>query len=139
MTSPDRAAPALEPDHDPDHPPASFSAPRFVPGIDHSDPFREAFEQAVVPTALIAPDGKHLRVNRAMCDLTGRSAEELVGTSWQHITHPVDIDVLLGPERAALDGGVSAFRAESRLVRPDGGVAWTVQSWALATDGSGRP
>jgi diguanylate cyclase (GGDEF)-like protein/PAS domain S-box-containing protein len=139
MTSPDRAAPALEPDHDPGHPPASFSAPGFVPGIDHSDPFREAFEQAVVPTALIAPDGKHLRVNRAMCDLTGRSAEELVGTSWQHITHPVDIDVLLGPERAALDGGVSAFRAESRLVRPDGGVAWTVQSWALATDGSGRP
>ena len=139
MTSPDRAAPALEPDHDPGQPPGGSAAPGFAPGIDHSDPFKEAFEQAVVPMALIAPDGKHLRVNRAMCELAGRTPEELVGASWQHVTHPVDIDVLLKHERAALYGGATAFRVESRLVRPDGGVAWTVQSRVLASDGSGRP
>jgi len=138
MTSPDRAAPALEPDHDPGEPPAHFATLGFVPGIDHSDPFREAFEQSVVPMALIAPDGRHLRVNRAMCELAGRRAEELVGASWQHVTHPTDIDVLLTHERTALDGGPSAFREESRLVRPDGEVAWTVQSRVLASD-SGRP
>jgi diguanylate cyclase (GGDEF)-like protein/PAS domain S-box-containing protein len=139
MTSPDRAAPALEPDPDPVRPPSGFAAGGFVPGIDHSDPFREAFERAVVPMALIAPDGKHLRVNRAMSELAGRPAEELVGSSWQHITHPTDIDVLLQSERAALAGGAGAFRVESRLVRPDGEVAWTVQSRVLAADGAGRP
>jgi diguanylate cyclase (GGDEF)-like protein/PAS domain S-box-containing protein len=139
MTSPDRAAPALEPDHDPARPSSGFAVGGFVPGIDHSDPFREAFEHAVVPMALIAPDGKHLRVNRAMSELVGRSAEELVGASWQHITHPTDIDVLLQSERAALGGGAAAFRVESRLLRPDGELAWTVQSRVLATDGTGRP
>jgi diguanylate cyclase (GGDEF)-like protein/PAS domain S-box-containing protein len=139
MPSPDRAAPALEPDHDPGQPPGDFATVGFAPGIDHSDPFREAFEQAVVPMALIAPDGKHLRVNRAMCELAGRTAEELIGASWQHVTHPTDIDVLLTHERTALDGGPPTFREESRLVRPDGGVAWTVQSRVLASDRSGRP
>jgi diguanylate cyclase (GGDEF)-like protein/PAS domain S-box-containing protein len=139
MTSPDRAAPALEPDQDPARPPTGFAVNGFVPGIDHSDPFREAFEHAIVPMALIAPDGKHLRVNPAMSELAGRRAEDLVGASWQHLTHPSDIDVLLHRERAALNGGTAAFRVESRLVRPDGEVAWTVQSRFLATDGADRP
>ncbi|HYZ11317.1 MAG TPA: EAL domain-containing protein [Actinomycetota bacterium] len=135
MTTPDRAAPALEPDHDQPDPAAST----FAPGIDHADPFRDAFEHAVVPMALIAPDGKHLRVNRAMCELAGRPAQDLVGGSWQVVTHPVDIDVLLEHERAALDGGPIAFRFETRLVRPDGDVVWTVQSRVLTRDRQGQP
>jgi Amt family ammonium transporter len=137
MTTPDRAAPALEPDHGQASPVASDRA--FAPGIDHADPYHDAFEHAIVPMALIAPDGKHLRVNRALCELAGRPAGELVGTSWQLVTHPVDIDAVLEHERAALRGGAPAFRFETRLIRPDGEVVWTVQSRALTTDANGRP
>ena len=133
MATPDRAAPALKQDH------AQASSAGFAPGIDHADPFRDAFEHAIVPMALIAPDGKYLRVNRALCELTGRPAEAFVGTSWQLVTHPVDIDVVLAHERAALDGGPPAFRAESRLVRRDGEVVWTVQSRVLTSDADGGP
>jgi PAS domain S-box-containing protein len=145
MTTPDRAAPALEPGHGRAFPagserafPAGFERP-FAPGIQHADPFRDAFEHAVMPMALIALDGKHLRVNRALCELAGRTDEELVGRSWQHVTHPTDIDALLERERVALDGGEPSFRLESRLVRPDGEVAWTVQSRALTRDANGEP
>jgi diguanylate cyclase (GGDEF)-like protein/PAS domain S-box-containing protein len=135
MTTSDRAAPALGPDHGQ----ASSVASPFAPGIDHADPFRDAFEHAVVPMALIAPDGKHLRVNGALCELADRPAEELMARSWQLITHPADIDALLGHERAALQGDAPSFRLESRLVRPDGEVVWTVQSRVLTSDAAGRP
>ncbi len=139
MTAPDRAAPALESEGDPAFPPEPFALNGSDPRVLGADPFREAFDQAPVAMAVLGADGRHLRVNRAMCELTGRSEENLLGSSWQVITHPDDIDSLLDHERAALDGSAPTFRMESRLIRPDGSVAWALLGRTLATDGSGRP
>ena len=50
-----------------------------------------AFEAAPVALAVAGLDGRLLRVNRAFCDLLGYPAEQLVGTSYEAITHPDDL------------------------------------------------
>ncbi len=50
--------------------------------------FRSAFEQAPVGVALLSLDGTFVDVNPAMCEITGRSAEALLGKSFEAITHP---------------------------------------------------
>jgi PAS domain S-box-containing protein len=56
--------------------------------------FRTAFDDAPVGVALVGASGAqlgvYLHVNRAMCALLGRGAEELVGRSVLEFTHPND-------------------------------------------------
>ena len=54
--------------------------------------FRGAFDFAVVGMALVAPDGRFLRVNRALCDMVGYAEDELMATNFQAITHPDDLE-----------------------------------------------
>src|SRR5689334_2484392 len=51
--------------------------------------FRLSFEEAPVGMALISSDGVWLRVNRALCEMTGYTESELISRG-QEITHPGD-------------------------------------------------
>ena len=55
--------------------------------------FRRAFESAAIGMALVAPDGRFLEVNDALCAIVGYSADQLVEKTFQEITHPADVDV----------------------------------------------
>ncbi len=55
--------------------------------------FRLAFEFASVGMALVAPDGRWLRVNQALSRIVGYSVEELLQINFQTITHPDDLDI----------------------------------------------
>ncbi len=54
--------------------------------------FSNAFEQAPIGVALVSPDGRWLRVNRALCDLVGYTEAELLARTFQDITHPEDLE-----------------------------------------------
>jgi PAS domain S-box-containing protein len=53
--------------------------------------FRTAFEHAPVGMWLVAPDGRWLRVNAALCEMVGRTEREMLATTFQAITHPDDL------------------------------------------------
>ncbi len=53
--------------------------------------FRSAFEFAAIGMAMVAPDGRFLRVNQALCRIVGYSADELLRADFQTITHPDDL------------------------------------------------
>src|SRR6202044_1081078 len=55
------------------------------------DLFAGAFEHAPIGLALTSPDGRWLKVNRALCDLVGYSESELLARTFRDITHPDDI------------------------------------------------
>ena len=101
--------------------------------------FRTAFDDAPIGMALVAPDGEWLRVNPALCDIVGYSREELLGKTFQDITHPDDLDADVGLLRQVLAGERSGYQLEKRYLRSTGDVVWALLSVSLVRDASGQP
>jgi len=59
---------------------------------DAEERFRRAFDDAAIGMALVSPEGRWLRVNRALAEMTGYSISELTGLAFREITHPEDRD-----------------------------------------------
>jgi PAS domain S-box-containing protein len=100
--------------------------------------FRATFENAAVGVAHFSPDGRWLRVNRAMSRILGWPAEELVATSFQEITHPDDLAVELDKLEQLRAGKIDSYSVERRTIRKDGATVWirrTVSS-VLTSQGS---
>ncbi|SNT27812.1 PAS domain S-box-containing protein [Noviherbaspirillum humi] len=100
--------------------------------------FRATFERAVVGMAHVAPDGTFLRVNQALCDLVGYSADELKALTFQHITFPLDLerDVALVDE--ILAGERQTYTLEKRYITKVGKVVWANLTVSALRDDAGR-
>jgi PAS domain S-box-containing protein len=101
--------------------------------------FRGAFSYAAIGMALVAPDGRWLRVNRSLCETVGYTEDELLARTLQDITHPDDLDADLGQVRRMLTGDIPCFHMEKRYFHKDGRVIWGLLSVALVHDVQGRP
>jgi diguanylate cyclase (GGDEF)-like protein/PAS domain S-box-containing protein len=90
--------------------------------------FRLAFDGAAVGMTMTSLDprdaGRFLRVNDAMCAITGHSADELMAMTFADITHPDDLAASLDALDAAVAGRALVDRAEKRYVRRDGSHVW---------------
>lgn len=102
------------------------------------DQFGLAFDMAATGMAVMSLDGRFIRVNRALCELLGRSEKELLATSWQAVTHPEDLEVALGFIRTAMSGASTSFHSEMRYLRSDGDVMCSLVGASLITDDRGR-
>jgi PAS domain S-box-containing protein len=101
--------------------------------------FRTAFESAPIGMALLHPDGRFLQVNRALCEVLGRTEEELLATSWQEVTHPDDRAAQEALDDEVLAGQRHSYMVEKTYVRPDGTTTSAVVSRALVRDQASRP
>ena len=101
--------------------------------------FRRAFEDSPIGMALVGLDGRFLRVNRTLCEITGFATDELLARTFQEITHPDDVeqDVALTEEAAA--GAIRTYRMEKRYVRADGSTIWVKLSVTLVRDDDDKP
>jgi PAS domain S-box-containing protein len=89
--------------------------------------------------ALVALDGRWLQVNRSLCEITGYAEHELLGMTFQQITHPDDLEVGHALGRQLLDGDIRHFDLEKRYLHKDGRVLWILLSVSLVRDEQGRP
>ncbi len=100
---------------------------------------RLAFEKTNSGIALVDLQGRILRVNAAFRRAFGYAADEYVGMSINHLTHPEDRK--LGMEamrRLTADPSESAV-IQKRYLHRDGHVVWGQVSLALVRDAQGRP
>lgn len=101
--------------------------------------FEATFEQAAVGIALMAPDGHWLRVNRKMCAMLGYSSGELLGKTFQDITHPDDLVTDLGQVQRMLAREIDTYSMEKRYFRKNGSLIWINLTVALVWTADGRP
>ncbi len=101
--------------------------------------FRLTFEEAPIGMALVAPDGRFVRVNHALCEILGYTAREMMGLTFQAITHPDDVDADVAVAGQLNRGEVSRYHREKRYIRKDGSVVDIMLSVSIARDRDGAP
>ena len=101
--------------------------------------FRAAFANAPIGIGLIDPDGCWLQVNKALCDMVGRSPSELVGEEFAGVLVPRDREKARRDLRSMLAGGKLAYQAERQYLHADGIPVDVLVSVSLARDADGDP
>ena len=109
---------------------------RAVGSHDH---FEQVFERAPVGTGLLDLDGRWMLVNRALCEITGYTVDELAGTRFDDITHPEDLHSDATERKQLLAGAIAAFQVEKRYLDASGGVMSAMLSMSLVRDQDGAP
>ena len=100
---------------------------------------RIAFDASPTGMMYVGADGRFTKVNPAMCEIAGYTAEELVGMKVSDLTHPDDRArdaEILAP---FLRGDTPAYETDKRYLRKDGGVRWVAITAGMVTDTKGRP
>jgi diguanylate cyclase len=101
--------------------------------------FRVAFENAPIGKALVAPDGRFLRVNTSLSEIVGYPPDVLLTRTFQDITHPEDLDADVEQVRRLLTGEIRTYSIEKRYLHAAGHVLWVNLSVALVRDDDSVP
>jgi diguanylate cyclase (GGDEF)-like protein/PAS domain S-box-containing protein len=103
------------------------------------DHFEQVFERAPIGTGLLDQDGRWLLVNRALCEITGYTVEELIGSRFEDIAHPDDAHNDAAERERLLAGEIPAFQVEKRYFDAAGEVMSAIFSLSLVRDQDGAP
>jgi PAS domain S-box-containing protein len=124
----------------------SLTAGRVDTGRQHGEALREseerfsgAFEHAPIGVALVSPDGRWLKVNRALCELVGYSEAELLARTFQDITHPEDLEIDLENVRKMIAAEITSYQMEKRYVHARGHFVTVLLNVSLVRDRRGQP
>jgi PAS domain S-box-containing protein len=87
--------------------------------------YRTIFGQAGAGVAQIdSRTGQFLKVNRKYGEIVDLTEDEMLVTTFMHITHPDDLAEDLASMERLLNGDSSSFTMEKRYVRKDGSIVW---------------
>ena len=101
--------------------------------------FRVAFNQAAVGLAHVAPEGRWLMVNNKLCEIVGYSRKELLGMSFQDITHPEDLVADWTLARRMNAGELDEKTREKRYRHKNGHYIWVNLTSSMVRDDGGNP
>ncbi len=101
--------------------------------------FRRAFDDASIGMALTSPDGRWLRVNRALAEMTGYSVADLTGHSpFTGMTHPEDRQNDSDALADLRSGRIDRYQTEKRYLHADGSVIWVALNTSAVRSSSGE-
>jgi diguanylate cyclase (GGDEF)-like protein/PAS domain S-box-containing protein len=101
--------------------------------------FRSTFEEAPIGMAITAPDGRFLRVNRALARLLGHPSAALEGRHVSVFTHADDRAADAGAMAAMVAGESDSYRAEKRYLHASGETVWAALSSTIVRRDDGTP
>ncbi len=101
--------------------------------------FASAFDYAAIGMAIVSPEGRWLRANRAVLDMLGYTEEDLLARTFQSITHPDDLDADMACVRRMLAGELRTCQMEKRYFHKMGHIVWALVSVSLVRDERGKP
>jgi PAS domain S-box-containing protein len=98
---------------------------------------RAAFDNAAVGIAHIGPDGRWLRVNRALCRILGYPVDELLTKLFRDVTHPDDLAADLAQVELIREEKIDSYEVETRDLRKDGAIIWARKTVGCVRKGDG--
>lgn len=101
--------------------------------------FRSVFDQIEIGMNFAHLSGNYFQVNPALCHLVGYSEAELLGTSYQDLTHPEDQEKEVSLAAQIQTGDLQTYSLEKRYVRKDGQIRWANVSVSLVKNLDGSP
>ncbi|MBM3836967.1 MAG: PAS domain S-box protein [Verrucomicrobia bacterium] len=101
--------------------------------------FRSAFDYAAIGMALVATNGKWMKVNRSLGEIVGYAEGDFRSLYFHSLTHPEDVANHQARMRSLLAGETGAFQMEARFIHRSGSVVWVFLSVSLLRDGKGKP
>jgi PAS domain S-box-containing protein len=99
---------------------------------------RGAFENSAIGMALVAPDGKWLKVNKALSNMLGYSPDEMMAMAFNDITYPDDKEEGIQFMRDATHTPANLYRAEKRYITRGGGHIWVNVNVSSVRDERGQ-
>jgi len=90
--------------------------------------FQNYFNSSSVGLSVTSPDKIWIEVNQKLCDLFGYTKEELIGLTWEKLSHPEDLSANLELFQQALDGKIASYEIEKRFIRKNGSIAYVILS-----------
>jgi PAS domain S-box-containing protein len=101
--------------------------------------FATAFEFAPNGVALMAKDGRWMKVNRALMDMLGYSEVEFLARTALDMTHPDDTKLSWNNIRRALAGETNTYQCEKRYLHKNGRTIPVLLNVSLVHDSQGQP
>jgi PAS domain S-box-containing protein len=101
--------------------------------------FRNALEHAPIGMAIVSLEGRFVRVNRALCTIVGYDKSELERLTFQHITHPDDLEIDLANAHRLLSGEIDSYQLQKRYLRKDTSAVWVQLTASVLRDDQGTP
>ena len=96
--------------------------------------FEIAMEHAPIGKAILTLDGRMIRVNKALCELLGYTAEELQQKTFRDVTHPDDLALANEHLAGMADGKLGSISSEKRYIRQDGATIWVQRNATVVRD-----
>ena len=111
---------------------------------DSEERFRLAFDDSLVGMALLSVDRdgapfRYLRVNQALCDFLGLTAEQVLGRPQAELLAPEDADDTVAALDGLLNDSYTNCHAERRFVHASGETLWGLLGATLVSGSEGAP
>ncbi|MBN8203408.1 MULTISPECIES: sensor domain-containing protein [Bacillaceae] len=100
------------------------------------DLFNQAFFFAPIGMALVSLEGKWIKVNHALTNITGYTEDELLTTNFQTLTYPKDLYTDLSYTQELVEGKRDSFEMEKRYVHKSGKIVWVLLSVSIVREGN---
>lgn len=98
--------------------------------------YRAVHEISPVGICWIDAEGHFFKVNPEYCAIVGRSEQDLLGRTFQSLTHPDDLEKNLVEVQRLLAGEIQQVQLDKRYMRPDGSFRWVNVSVAAMGGGA---
>jgi PAS domain S-box-containing protein len=106
---------------------------------ENEERFRKIFAEGPSGMALVRPDYRFARVNKAFCTMLGYSEEELTTLKFTDITHPEDIKLGVELTQKLFRGEIPSFSVEKRYIKKNGEVLPAELTASYIRDRQGTP
>lgn len=99
--------------------------------------FRRSMDNAAIGMCIVAPDGRFLEVNSALCDFLGYDAATLTQKTWQEVTAPEFLATDLRNVTDLLAGRIDSYRMLKQYITAEGRRVWGDLSVSCVRDDDG--